>query len=363
MMRKLAGNTGEKWDRKRVGEFFLENAIYVVLFILVGVIIYMDSTFLSLNNFRFIITQASTRMILALGVAGLLVLAGTDLSVGRMVGLAAVVSASLLQNPDYAIRIFKDMPALPIILPILLVIVLTSIASTISGIIIAKFQVTAFIVTLGMQLALYGVASLYYEAVGASPIAGLDPRFTKFAQGSLGVGGFNVGGRFGIPHVFKMPLLFTIPNLVIYAAIVTLIVWFIWNKTTLGKNMFAVGGNSEAAEVSGVNISKTIISVSLMAGILYGFAGALEVARTGSATNNIGNAYELDAIAACVVGGVSFSGGVGSIAGVITGVFIFQVINYGLAYVNVSPYIQYIIKGAIIVTAVAIDTRKYIQKK
>ncbi len=351
-MKKLAGITGEKWDKKKVGEFFLENAIYVVLFILVGVIIYMDRTFLSLNNFRFIITQASTRMILALGVAGLLVLAGTDLSVGRMVGLAAVVSASLLQNPTYAIRIFKDMPALPIILPILLVIVLTSIASTISGIIIAKFKLTAVIVTLGMQLALYGVASLYYEAVGASPIAGLDPRFTGFAQGSL-----PIGGKFGIP------LLFTIPNLVVYATIVTLIVWFIWNKTTLGKNMFAVGGNSEAAEVSGVNISKTIILVSLMAGILYGFAGALEVARTGSATNNIGNAYELDAIAACVVGGVSFSGGVGSIGGVVTGVFIFQVINYGLAYVNVSPYIQYIIKGAIIVTAVAIDTRKYIQKK
>ncbi|HHX59547.1 MAG TPA: galactose/methyl galactoside ABC transporter permease MglC [Epulopiscium sp.] len=345
-MKKLAGITEQKWDKKRVSEFFLENAIYLVLLLLVGVIIYMDSSFLRLANFRFIITQASTRLILALGVAGLLVLAGTDLSVGRMVGLAAVVSASLLQNPDYAIRIFKDMPALPIIVPILLVIVLTSIASTISGIIIAKFQVTAFIVTLGMQLALYGAASMYYEAVGASPIAGLDPRFTNFAQGS-----FNVGG------------LFTIPNLVIYAAIVTGIVWFIWNKTVLGKNMFAVGGNSEAAEVSGVNISRTIIAVSLMAGILYGFAGALEVARTGSATNNIGNAYELDAIAACVVGGVSFSGGVGSIGGVVTGVFIFQVINYGLAYVNVSPYIQYIIKGAIIVTAVAIDTRKYIQKK
>lgn len=351
-MKKLAEFTGEKWDKKRVGEFFLEYAIYVGLLVLVGVIIYMDKSFLSLHNFRFIITQASTRMILALGVAGLLILAGTDLSVGRMVGLASVVSASLLQNPEYARRIFPNMPVLPIVLPILLAIVLTSIASTINGIIIAKFHVTAFIVTLGMQLALYGVASMYYEAVGASPIAGLDPRFTGFAQGSL-----NVGGLFGTP------VLFTIPNLVIYAAIVTVIVWFIWNKTTLGKNMFAVGGNSEAAEVSGVNISKTIISVSLMAGILYGFAGALEVARTGSATNNIGNAYELDAIAACVVGGVSFSGGVGSIAGVVTGVLIFQVINYGLAYVNVSPYIQYIIKGAIIVTAVAIDTRKYIQKK
>lgn len=345
-MNKIIENTRQNLTKKRILDFLLENAIYVVLLILVGVIIYMDSSFLRLQNFKFIITQASTRMILALGVAGLLVLAGTDLSVGRMVGLAAVVSASLLQAPDYARRIFPDMNQLPIFVPILLVVVLTSIASTINGVIIAKFKVTAFIVTLGMQLAVYGLASLYYDAVGASPIAGLDPRFTKFAQGQI-----NITPNFGIPY------------LVIYAAIVTLVIWFIWNKTTLGKNMFAVGGNSEAAEVSGVNITKTIILVSLIAGVLYGFAGALEVARTGSATNNIGNGYELDAIAACVVGGVSFSGGVGSIGGVVTGVFIFQVINYGLAYVNVSPYIQYIIKGIIIVTAVAIDTRKYIKKK
>lgn len=342
----------KKWDQKKVLDFLLENAIYVVLLILIGVIIYMDSSFLRMQNFKFIITQASTRMILALGVAGLLVLAGTDLSVGRMVGLAAVVSASLLQAPDYARRIYPDMGQLPIIVPILLVIALTSIASVINGIVIAKFKVTAFIVTLGMQLALYGAASLYYDAVGASPIAGLDKRFTRFAQGQLAI-----GGKFGIPHMFD------IPYLVIYAAIVTGIIWFIWNKTVLGKNMFAVGGNAEAAEVSGVNITRTIILVSLIAGILYGFAGSLEVARTGSATNNIGNGYELDAIAACVVGGVSFSGGVGSIGGIVTGVFIFQVINYGLAYVNVSPYIQYIIKGLIIVIAVAIDTRKYIKKK
>ncbi|MDF2876911.1 MAG: mglC [Clostridia bacterium] len=333
------------WDKKRTLDFLLNNAIYIVLLLLVGVIIFMDSSFLSVQNFTFIITQASTRMILALGVAGLLVLAGTDLSVGRMVGLAAVVSASLLQEPEYARRIFPDMPQLAIILPILFCILLTTIFSTLNGLIIAKLNVTPFIATLGMQLVVYGVASIYYDAVGASPIAGLDPKFTKFAQGTLPLG----------------PI--SIPNLVIYAAITTLIVWFIWNKTKLGKNMFAVGGNPEAAAVSGVSITKTIILVSVMAGILYGFAGCLEVARTGSATNNLGNGYDLDAIAAVVVGGVSFSGGVGSIGGIVTGVFIFQVINYGLAYVNVSPYIQYIIKGLIIIIAVAIDTRKYIKKK
>ncbi len=335
----------KKWDKKAVSDLLLNNAIYVVILLLVAVIIYMDSSFLRWQNFGFIVTQASTRVILALGVAGLLVLAGTDLSVGRMVGLAAVVSASLLQAPEYARRIYPDMAQLPIWVPILLVVIITGALSTLNGYVIAKFKVHAFIVTLGAQLAIYGGASLYYDAVGASPIAGLDERFTKFAQGKIDLG------------------IIQVPHLVIYAAITVAIVWFIWNKTKLGKNMFAVGGNEEAAIVSGVSVMKTFILVSLLAGILYGFAGALEVARTGSATNNLGNGYELDAIAACVVGGVSFNGGVGTIAGIVTGVFMFQVINYGLAYVNISPYIQYIIKGLIIVIAVAIDTRKYIKKK
>lgn len=335
-------------NRKRVSDFLLNNAIYFVILAMVIVIIAVDSNFLSLTSFRFIITQASTRVILALGVAGLLVLAGTDLSVGRMVGAAAVVSASLLQTVGYARRIYPDMDALPLWMPLLLVVAITGILSTINGYVIAKFKVHAFIVTLGAQLIIYGGTSLYYDAVGASPIAGLDERFTKFAQGSWDV--FNLG-------------LIKIPYLVMYAAITVLVVWFIWNKTRLGKNMFAVGGNEEAATVSGVSVMKTFVLVSLLAGVLYGFAGFLEVARTGSATNNIGNGYELDAIAACVVGGVSFNGGVGTIAGVVTGVFMFQVINYGLAFINVSPYIQYIIKGLIIVIAVAIDTRKYLKKK
>ncbi len=323
-------------------DLILNNAIYIILFALIIAIIAVDTTFITnLDNFKFIITQASTRLMLAIGVAGLLVLAGTDLSVGRMVGLAGVLSASLLQYADYSRRIFPDMAVLPVIVPVLLVIAICAVASTLNGIIIAKFKVTPFIATLGMQLVLYGATSLYYDAVGASPIAGLDPRFSNFAAGSF----------------------LGIPNLVIYAVLTTAVMWFVWNKTRLGKNMFAVGGNPEAAAVSGVSTIKTIIYVSLIAGMLYGFSGALEVARTGSATNNLGLGYELDAIAACVVGGVSFSGGVGTIAGVVTGTLIFQVINYGLAYINVSPYLQYIVKGLIIIIAVAIDTRKYIKKK
>ncbi|ONI40453.1 galactoside ABC transporter permease MglC [Candidatus Epulonipiscium fishelsonii] len=334
--------------KNSIGQFMFNNAIYFVLVAIIGFIIFMDDSFVSPRNLQFILTQASTRLILAIGVAGLLILAGTDLSVGRMVGLSAVVTASLLQASDYARRIYPELPSGPlmIVVTLIIVVIIVGMLSAVNGVIIAKFNVTPFIATLGMQLVIYGINSLYFDAVGGSPIAGLDPMYTKFAQGSI-----------ALTEEFQLSYL------VIYATIVTFVMWVIWNKTKLGKNMFAVGGNREAAEVSGVNVGKTIIMISIIAGMLYGFAGFLELARTGSATNNFGNGYELDAIAACVVGGVSFNGGVGSIGGIITGVLIFQVINYGFAYINISPYIQYIIKGLIIIIAVAIDTQKYVKKK
>ncbi|MGL4945419.1 MAG: ABC transporter permease subunit, partial [Fusobacteriaceae bacterium] len=150
---------------------------------------------------------------------------------------------------------------------------------------------------------------------------------------------------------------------ILYALTAVFIVWVIWNKTTFGKNIFAIGGNPEAAKVSGVNVKKNLFAVYGLSGVFYSFAGFLEAGRIGSATNNLGNMYELDAIAACVVGGVSFSGGVGTVPGVVTGVIIFTIINYGLTYIGVNPYWQYIIKGLIIIMAVALDTMKYTKKK
>ena len=145
--------------------------------------------------------------------------------------------------------------------------------------------------------------------------------------------------------------------------IAIVIVWVLWNKTRFGRNIFAIGGNPEAAKVSGVNVPFNLILVYALSGVFYAFGGMLEAGRIGSATNNHGSVYELDAIAACVVGGVSFAGGVGSVAGVLTGVIIFTVINYGLTYIGVNPYWQYIIKGGIIIFAVALDSLKYARKK
>ena len=332
---------------KNILEWIMNNAIFVILLVLLTVIIAISPDFVTILNFRNILAQASTRVIIALGIGGLIVAQGTDLSAGRQVGLAAVISASLLQAPEYVYRMYPGLPRLPIILPVLLVSIVCAVFSLINGFVISKLKVTPFIATLGSSIIVYGVNSIYFDRppYGAQPIGGLDDRFMKFAQGSFSIGDF------------------LIPYLVIYAAVITVFIWILWNKTRFGKNIFAVGGNPEAAVVSGVNLVKTILIVYMIAGILYGFAGALEAGRVGSATNNTGNMYELDAIAACVVGGVSFSGGIGTVGGIVLGVLIFQVINYGLAFIGVNPYMQYIIKGLIIITAVAIDTRKYIKKK
>ncbi|AWP32331.1 galactose/methyl galactoside ABC transporter permease MglC [Pantoea eucalypti] len=331
--------------KKNALTWLKEGGIYVVLLVLLAIIIFQDPSFLSLMNLSNILTQSSVRIIIALGVAGLIVTQGTDLSAGRQVGLAAVVAATLLQAMDNANKVFPTLDTVPIPLVILTVCIIGGVIGLVNGVIIAYLKVTPFITTLGTMIIVYGINSLYYDFVGASPIAGFDAGFSKFTQGFL---------RFGD---FKLSFI------TFYAVIAIIFVWVLWNKTRFGKNIFAIGGNPEAAKVSGVNVPMNLIMIYALSGVFYAFGGMLEAGRIGSATNNLGFMYELDAIAACVVGGVSFAGGVGSVAGVVTGVLIFTVINYGLTYIGVNPYWQYIIKGGIIIFAVALDSLKYSRKK
>lgn len=341
----------EKLKSTRLREGLLDYALYIILGIMILGVIIIDPSFVSIKNVTNILSQASTRAILGMGIAGLIVLQGTDLSAGRILGLSGIVAASLLQDINYASRMYGDLPVLPIMLPLLVSIAIGVFFSSINGFGVAKLKLHAFIVTLGTQLIAYGAALIYIDRppLGAQPIAGLDERYTGFVRGYFKIGiGENT---------------FQLPYLIIYAAIIAIIMWFVWNKTKLGKNMFAIGGNPDAAEVSGVNLFKNIMYVYIIAGVLYGIAGYLEVARIGSATSITGQNYELDAIAACVVGGVSFSGGVGTIPGVLIGAVLLQFINYGLNFIGVNPYLQIIIKGIIIIVAVSIDVRKYIEKK
>ncbi|MGR5140220.1 galactose/methyl galactoside ABC transporter permease MglC [Photobacterium sp. DNB23_23_1] len=329
----------------KFANYIKEGGIYAVLLILLAIIIIQEPSFLSLRNFSNILTQSSVRIIIALGVAGLIVTQGTDLSAGRQVGLAAVISATLLQSVDNVNKVFPGLGDIPLVAVIITVCAIGAVIGLVNGIIVAYLKVTPFIATLGSMIMVYGLNSLYFDSVGASPVAGFDARFSSFAQGFIQFGDFRLS------------------YLTFYAVIAIIFVWVLWNKTVFGKNIFAIGGNPEAAKVSGVNVPITLLKIYALSGVFYAFGGMLEAGRIGSATNNLGFMYELDAIAACVVGGVSFAGGVGSVKGVVTGVLIFTVINYGMTYIGVSPYWQYIIKGGIIIFAVALDSMKHASKK
>ncbi len=348
-------------DSTKISEVLLNNAIYFIIGGIILFIIISEPTFLSLSVAKNILTQSSVRLILALGVGGIIILQGTDLSLGRNVGFSAIITASFLQSYSYGARFYETLPDWVwhtnslgevigfqwffYILVLILAMIVSATFSAINGLIVAHFQVHPFLATLGGSVALYGILLLYFNtsAAGPQPIGSLDPTYSSFV---------------GIWHVFGLE----IPLLVVYSSLIAVIMWFVWNKTTFGKNMFAVGGNPEAAKISGVNVIRTTVLVYVLAGVLYGIGGYLEAARVGSANSAFGLNYELDAIAACVVGGISFNGGIGKISGAIAGVLMFTVITYGMVYLGIDAYYQYIIKGVIIVSAVALDTRKYIKK-
>ncbi len=323
--------------------FFLKYALIFALLVLVIVVICIEPAFLKLDVMFDILAQSSIKLIIALGICFTLLIAGTDLSAGRMVGLAAVISASMLQKPTYASRFFPNLPQVPVILPILLAVLACMCFGTLNGFLVAKFGMHPFIATLATQVIIYGACSLYFDMPpnNSQPIGGVRQDFQDLAQ-------FKLFGRISI--------------LVPIALGVTLIIWFVLNKTVFGKNVYAIGGNTEAAVVSGVNVFRTIMGIFILASALSGFGGVLEAARTAGATNNYGTGYELDAIAACSVGGVSLAGGVGKVSGIVVGVLIFTVIQYGLQFIGVSPMWQQIIKGIIIAVAVAIDLSKYHKK-
>ena len=337
---------------EKISAALLNYALFIILGLILIIVSILRPDFLSIDNILNILQNASTKGILALGCAGLIVLAGTDLSIGRVLGISAAMTASLVQSVTYASRMYPTMVAplngLGLLVPLFASIAVAVLFSMINGFGVAKLHLHAFIVTLGTQLIAYGANCLYIESQPsgtAQALSTFDSTFLNVAAGGIYLGGIRI------------------PVVVIYFIVMAVIVWVIWNKTTLGKNMFAVGGNTEAAAVSGVNVAKTIMLVYLMAGVLYGIASFLEAARITAVGANTGLNYETDAISAVVVGGVSFSGGVGTIQGVVIGAVIMQAIVYALNFLGVNPYIQYIIRGLIIILAVSIDVRKYIVKK
>ena len=342
----------KQMDKKDKGRFWkdgiLNNALYILMVIFIVYTAIRKPAFLAPGSIINIISLAAASLPIALGIGGCIVLTGTDLSAGRVVGLTAAISAALLQSADWGNRMFPNLPQIPIIAVILVVMVVGAIVGWVNGFFVAKFSLHPFIVTLATQLIVYGLILLFFMTNGnnGQPISGLAQNYKDFVTGPL----FTIGKT-------------TVPMYVLYAVIMVAVMWFIWNKTTFGKNMFAVGSNAEAANVSGVNVFRTTVLVHTLAGLMYGLTGFIEAARISSNTANTGLNYEADAIAACVIGGVSFVGGTGKISGIVLGVFVLRIIFVALNFLAIDQNMQYIIKGLIILAACSLDMRKYLVRK
>ena len=343
----------------KLDQFLLANGLYIAIGIFFIVVIILApisgaGNLLTLPNILTILEQASTRMFFALGVAGLILLAGTDLSVGRMVALGAVTTGLILHPGKNIVSVFRyptwDFTAMSmsnrVLMALSLSILLCVAFSSFAGVFTARLKIHPFISTLATQLIIYG---LLFFGTSGTPVGSID-RNIKDA-----IGGRWILGQIGSQYV-------TFPKLIIPALFAIFIAWFIWNKTTFGKNMYAVGGNAEAASVSGISVFNVTMGVFIMAGIFYGSGAFLEAFRA-NASAGTGQGYELDAIAACVVGGISFNGGIGKISGAVVGVIIFTGLTYCLTFLGIDTTLQFVFKGFIIITAVALDSVKYLKKK
>ena len=339
-------------DKKRtIVDGILNNALYILMLIFVIYTAIERPNFLSLGSLANLITQVAAYLPLALGIGGCIVLTGTDLSAGRIVGLTAAIAGVFLQKADFANKMLQFLPTVNIwwiLATMLIVVAIGAVIGLVNGFFVAKFSLHPFIVTLSTQLITYGIILWFFSLNGnnGQPISGLSSEYKDFVGGTM----FRLGGV-------------AVPWYVLYAVILTALMWFIWNKTTFGKNMFAVGSNAEAARVSGVNVFWTTVLVHTLAGAMYGYSGFIEGVRSGSVAANTGLNAECDAIAACVIGGVSFVGGTGKISGIIMGVCVLRLIFVALTMLGVASSSLYIIKGAIILCACALDMRKYLVKK
>lgn len=324
-----------------IKDFLINNGIIIVLSILVVYVSISRPNFLTVKNIMNISINAAPRVIIAFGVCGCLITKGTDLSAGRVVGLSACIAGTLLQKPDYSGKFFPNLPEMNMFLVFAIAIAVCCIFGLINGIVVAYLSVPAFIGTLGMQMIVYGVCLVYTKS---TPIGAYRADYIAFTQNRL-------GGASGIPYLF------------IYALIIGLIMWFIFNMTRHGKYMYAIGGNEAAAEVSGVNVKKTKILIYVTATILYAIGGIILGGKTGGSSVGMGAGYELEAIAACTIGGVSVNGGIGRISGVVIGVMVFELLKSSLQFLGVETDYQYIVQGIVIIVAIALDIRKYIAKK
>ncbi len=294
--------------------------IFVVFIIICLILSFISPQFLTVSNWTIIITQASINALLAFGVTFVIITGGIDLSLGSMVAVTGV-TAAMLAHPD----------TFPVALPIFAGLLAGLLMGVFNGFIITKSKIAPFIVTLGTMTIGRGLALILSKG---RPISNLSDSFNFIGGGDV----------FGIPFpIIVLVIIFTICSITL-------------KKTLLGRYIYAVGGNEQAARASGINVNQVKLAVYSISGLLAGLAGVLLTSRITTGQPNAGAGFELDAIAAAVIGGTSTSGGTGTMTGTLVGVLLIGVINNGLDLLNVTSYYQQVVMGVIIIGAVVLDS-------
>ncbi len=313
----------------------LKGRTFIVLFILLIFFSVVADNFLSVNTALLIGKHVALYGILAVGMTYVIITGGIDLSVGSIVGLAGMFAGGLIQNGLVLDSVGKTVYfSIPII--VILTIMLGALVGVINGVIITKFNVAPFIATLGMMYVARGLANLLSNGATYSDLKGYE-----------GLG--NVGWSFFGSRFLGIPVGLII--LVILAIIFSIIL----RKTSFGWHVFAIGGNEKAAKLSGIKVDKVKILVYMISGICAAIVGIIASSQLAASHPATGNTWEMNAIAAAVLGGTSMSGGIGTVGGTIVGAFVIGVINDGMVMCGVSEFWQMIIKGAVIVLAVIVD--------
>jgi putative xylitol transport system permease protein len=307
-----------------------EYGIFLAFLLLAFILSLSNEYFLTPGNISNVLLQTSINGVLAIGMTFVILTRGIDLSVGSVVALAGIVSASFATTS--ATAGIAGGPY-PFYVALAIGILVGLACGALVGLIVSRFAVPAFVATLGMLSAARGMTLIYG---GGKPVPALTPEFRWIGTGNI----------LGIP----MP--------VILLAVVFAVSWWVLTRTRFGRYIYAVGGNPHAAKTSGINVTRMKFSVYMISGSLSGLAGMMLSARTGSALPQAGIAYELDAIAAVVIGGTSLSGGVGRVTGTLSGALIIGVMNNGLDLMGIQSYYQQVLKGALIVGAVMLDQKR-----
>jgi ribose transport system permease protein len=293
---------------------------FVAFLVLCIIISFITPRFLTVDNITNVLTQVSVNAMIAIGMTFVILTGGIDLSVGSILAISGALAASVIKTNGN------------VLLAIVVAILVGSVIGVINGLLVAKGKVQAFIVTLASMTIFRGITYVYTNGI---PISGLSSAFGAIGNKKLGI--------------LPLPVLITV--------IAVLIAYYLLSQTRFGRYLYALGGNEDSARLSGINTNRIKTWVYVVSGITAAISGVIITSRIGSASPNAGSGFELDAIAAVVIGGTSLSGGEGSVVGTIVGALIIGVLNNALNLMNVSPFYQSIVKGLVILIAVLLDKK------